>query len=274
MVGKWVRVGVAAAALAVPLAVGTPAAAQQNPFRWSGQLGAGKVLEVRGISGSIRTELASGSTAEVVAEKHGRSGDFDRVEIRVEQDGDGVTICSVYRPERNRDGCDNGGDSDRGRDHWRGDHDEIRVEVDYVVKLPAGVDFVGNLVSGDVDVVDVRSDVEASSVSGNVSVSTTGKGWGSTVSGDIDVSMKSLDWKDLDFHTVSGDITLRLPAAFAANVDFESISGDLDSDFDLTLTSRNQHRWVGSRVHGTVGDGGGRSLSLKTVSGDVRLLKM
>jgi DUF4097 and DUF4098 domain-containing protein YvlB len=107
-----------------------------------------------------------------------------------------------------------------------------------------------------------------------VSVSTTGEGWGSTVSGDIDVAMGSLDWKDMDFHTVSGDITLRLPAAFAADVDFESLSGDIDSDFDMKLIGRQSRRWVGAHVRATIGDGGNRSLTLKTVSGDVRLIKM
>jgi len=266
MVGREMRLGMATVAVAA--LCGTGAAAQQNPFRWSGNMEAGQTLEVRGISGDIRAELSSGNTAEVVAEKHGRSGDFDRVEVRMVKERDGVVICAVYRPDENPDGCDT---RSSGR---RAHGDNIRVEVDYVVKLPAGVDFVGNTVSGDVDVSDVRSDVRASTVSGNVSVTTTGKGWGSTVSGDIDVEMGSLDWKDMDFHTVSGDITLRLPAAFAADVDFESLSGDIDSDFDLTLTGRQAHRWVGAHVQATIGGGGDRSLTLKTVSGDVRLIKM
>jgi hypothetical protein len=268
MIGRVTRVGLAMAAVAALCGAG--AASQENPFRWSGKMDAGQTLEVKGISGDIRTELASGSTAEVVAEKRGRSSDFDRVEVRMVKESDGITICAVYRPDENPDGCDMRGGDHRGRDR----DDNIRVSVDYVVKLPAGVDFVGNTVSGDVDVKDVRSDVKASSVSGNVSVSTTGKGWGSTVSGDIDVEMGSLDWKDMDFKTVSGDITLRLPAAFAAKVDFESLSGDIDSDFDLKVTGRQAHRWVGAHVQATIGDGGDRSLTLKTVSGDVRLIKM
>jgi hypothetical protein len=266
MVGRVMRVGMATVAMAALCETG--GTAQDNPFRWNGKMEAGQTLEVKGISGDIRAELSSGNTAEVVAEKRGRSSDFDRVEVRVVKEGDGITICAVYRPDENPDGCDM-----RDGGH-RGHSDNIRVSVDYVVKLPAGVDFVGNTVSGDVDVKDVRSDVKASSVSGNVSVSTTGTGWGSTVSGDIDVEMASLDWKEMDFKTVSGDITLRLPSAFAANVDFESLSGDIDSDFDLTLKGRQSRRWVGAHVQATIGDGGDRSLTLKTVSGDVRLIKM
>lgn len=260
---------VAALAGALVMVTATALAAQDNPFRWSGTLGQGKVLEVRGISGSIRAERASGSTAEVVAEKTGRSSDFDEVEIRVDQNADGVTVCAVYRPERyDREGCDL--DHAERRDDGWGKHD-IRVGVDFVVKVPEGVRLDAMQVSGDVEARDLRSDVNASSVSGDVFVSTSGVAEAHTVSGSLDIEMGSLDWKDLDFKTVSGDITLRLPAGLATDVDFESLSGDLDTDFDLKLQGRRSRRWVGAHVRGTIGDGGGRSLTLNTVSGDVTL---
>jgi DUF4097 and DUF4098 domain-containing protein YvlB len=126
------------------------------------------------------------------------------------------------------------------------------------------------MVSGDVEARDLRSDVTAGTVSGDVVVSTTGVARASAVSGSLDIQMGGLDWRDLSFHTVSGDITLRLPESFAAEVDFESVSGDLDSDFEVRLNA-TRRRWVGQKLRGTIGDGGGRSLSLNTVSGDVRL---
>jgi len=248
------------------------AGAQENPFRWSGRMASGQVLDVRGISGDIRAELASGSTAEVVAEKRGRSGDFDEVEVRVVEESDGVTVCAVYRPEEHPGGGCDLDEGDRVR-RDRSHRDEIRVSVDYVVKVPAGVELIGSMVSGDVEARGLRSDVKASTVSGDVIVSTTGTARANTVSGSIDAEMGSLDWKDLSFRTVSGDITLRMPAALAADVEFESLSGDLDTDFDLTLQGRSHRRWVGEHLRGTIGDGGGRSLSVQTVSGDLRLRK-
>lgn len=260
-----------AAALVVMAVVvsAASAAAQDNPFRWRGNMAKGKVLEVKGISGSIRAERASGGTAEVIAEKDGRSSDFDEVEIRVEQHGDGITVCAVYRPERyDSDGCDlNHSERD---DRWD-DHKSIRVHVDFTVKVPDGVELMASQVSGNVEARDLHSDVRASTVSGDVYVSTTGVARAHAVSGDLDIEMGSLDWKDLDFKTVSGDITLRLPADLATDVDFESISGDLDTDFDITLQGRNRRRWVGAKIRGSIGDGGGRSLSLNTVSGDVSI---
>lgn len=266
MVGKVMRFGAATAALAVVCA--TAAAAQQdNPFRWSGTLGSGQRLEVRGISGDIHAELASGNTVVVVARKEGRSRDFSQVEVRVVKNSDGVTVCAVYRPDENSDGCETGGH------HGWGDHDNIDVSVDYTVKLPAGVGLVAKTVSGDVVVRNVRSDVKAASVSGDVNISTTGEGSASTVSGDIDVQMASQDWKHLEFNSVSGDVTLRLPKTLAADVDVASVSGDLNSDFDITIRNR-EHHWVGTHVRGTIGGGGDRTLKVNTVSGDVHLEKM
>jgi DUF4097 and DUF4098 domain-containing protein YvlB len=255
------------AAAALGVLATTAAAQQKNPFRWSGTLESGQTLRVRAVSGDIHVQPTTGNTVQIVAEKHGRSGDFDEVEVRVVKDGDGVTLCSVYYPEDNPDGCNTGGH------HGWGRHRSTHVSVDYTVELPAGVDLVAETVSGDVEARHLRSNVKASSVSGDVTVSTTGRGWGSTVSGDIDVAMSNLEWKDLSFSTVSGDVTLRLPKTFAAAIEFQSVSGDFDSDFDVTLNHAG-HRWLGANIHGTIGGGGDRTLKVKTVSGDLRIEKM
>jgi hypothetical protein len=266
-------VGGVAAMAALSLLTGGPVAAQaatdQAPFRWSGSLAAGRVLEVKGIMGSIVAEPASDGVAQVVAEKSGRSTDFDEVEIRVVEDADGVTICAVYHPQDYfDDDCDL--DDRRRRDRDRGR--DARVDVDFTVRVPAGVELVATVVTGDVMVNGLRSDVSAHSVSGDVAVSTTGVVEAGTVSGSMDVAMGSLDWTRLSFNTVSGDITLRVPEGFGADVDFQSLSGDLDTDFDLVVDSRRDGRFVGSRIEGTIGEGG-RRLSFHTVSGDVRILR-
>jgi hypothetical protein len=250
------------------LSAAKPVAAQEEPFRWSGALAAGRVLEVKGVMGSVMAEPAPNGVAEVVAEKSGRSADFEDVEIRVVEAPDGVTICAVYHPEDyDDDDCDL--DDRRGRDNRRRD---ARVDVHFTVRVPAGVELIAGVVTGDVTVQGLRSDVSAHSVSGDVAVSTTGVVEAGSVSGSLDVEMGSLDWTRLSYNTVSGDITLRVPAGLGAEIDFESLSGDLDTDFDLVVDRRRDGRYVGSRVEGTIGDGG-RSLSFHTVSGDVRVLR-
>lgn len=259
----------AGAALAVLLGAPGPGTAQDDTFEWSGSLAPGRTLDVSSVSGDVRATPASGDVAEVVARKRGDRDDFDDVRIVVEEEADGVAICAIWHARhRERLTC-HGRDGDR--DHRDDDHDrhDIDVSVDFEVRLPAGVDFDGSTVSGDVDVRDVRSRVEASTVSGHVFVSTSETAWGSTVSGDIELDMGSMDWDDLRLSTVSGDITLWLPEGIGTEVEFESISGDFDSDFPVTVRRRDD-RFVGMEFEGTLGDGS-RDLTLKTVSGDVRL---
>lgn len=267
MTGRWVR-RVAGAAVMTVVAAGSASA--QDTFEWSGRVGADGVLKVRGISGTVRAEPTSGATARVTAEKRGRSGDFEEVEIVMEQDGDDVIVCAVYGSWNHGDGCDGErwGDGDR-RERRR----SIDVEVDFVVHLPTGVPLSAAMVNGDIDIVDVRSDVRANTVNGDIVISTSGVARAQTVSGSVDVSMGSDDWEDLDFQTVSGDVTIRMPEGLDTDVSFSSLSGDFRSDFDVAMERRSGRRWqVGSRVRGTIGDGG-RSLSVQTVSGDLRLLR-
>lgn len=264
MTGRLTRLRIGGAVLLWVAGV-LPLSAQDNTLEWSERLGLGDVLEVKNITGNIRVVIADGSTAQVVAEKRGRRGDFDRIDIRIEQERDGVTICAVY-DRSDRDGCDQNGDRRSDRDDDR----EIRASVDFEVRLPPGVEFIGSSVTGDVEIRDVESDVTANTVTGDIDVSTTETAWASNVSGSINVEMGSTAWNDLAFNTVSGDITLRLPAGIDTDVEFESLSGEIDSDFDLTLRDRARRRLIGSHVRGTIGDGG-RSLSFNTVSGDVRL---
>jgi len=189
------------------------------------------------------------------------------VEIRVVEERDGYTVCAVYHASaRSGNDCDNHNDGgDRGRRR------SIDVDVNYVVRVPAGVELVGTMVSGDIRAEGLRSQVRANTVNGDIYVSTSEKAWGNTVSGSIEIAMGSMDWKDLDFKTVSGDVTLWLPAGIDTDVDFASLSGDIDSDFDITMTGRKSRSWIGANIEGYIGTKGERSLSFNTISGDVRL---
>jgi len=249
----------------------TPLQGQNDTFEWSGRMTSGQTLEVKGIVGDIRTSLASGDQAEVVARKRGEEDDFFQVAIEMAEDGDRIIICAVYGEWNHGEGRCHPDHEHRGDDEGRHRNVDMDVEVDYEVRLPAGVDFDGAIVSGDIDADGLRSDISVHTVDGNISVVTTGRAWANTVSGDIEIEMGDFSGGDLDFNTVSGDITLWLPVNFSADVDFNSLSGDFDTDFDMDVLSK-EDRWIGSRVEGTIG-GGGRELSLNTVSGDVKVLR-
>ena len=249
-----------------------PVLGQEGSFSWSGRMTQGQVLEVKGIVGNIHAVFTNGTEAEVVAVKRGEEDDFHQVAIEIAETGSRVVICAVYGTWNHGEGrChpdhENRGDDDEGRNR----NVDTDVKVDYEVRLPAGVEFEGVVVSGDVRAEELRSDVSLTTVDGDVFVSTTERAWAKTVSGDMEIEMGDFGGEDLDFSTVSGDITLWVPADFSADVDFNSLSGDFETDFQMSVT-REKSKWIGSSIEGTIG-GGGRDLSLSTVSGDVNLLR-
>lgn len=239
------------------------AAAQAGDFHWSGRLAAGQTIEIRGVQGTIVADLASGDAVEVSARKDGRRDDPDLVDIEVVTHAEGVTICAVYpslpgRGSENRCGPD-------GTYSMNTDNNDVRV--DFTVRVPAGVRLAARSVSGSVEARGLRSDVDARTVSGGVTVSTTETAQARTVSGSVTAILGSTAGTEpLAFKTVSGNVTVELPAGAAANVRMRTVSGGFESDFPLTTQGRMSRR----QIEGTIG-GGGRSIVLETVSGSVRL---
>ncbi|HEX2188686.1 MAG TPA: DUF4097 family beta strand repeat-containing protein [Longimicrobiaceae bacterium] len=263
-----------AALSAAGLAAAAPTR-QEQPFRWSGRIAAGKTIEVKGVRGTIRALPASGSEVEVVAVKRGGRSAPETVRMEVVPHEDGVTVCAVY-PRGSRDGRrDRGGEGEGGYNRcdpgdWRGlNVEDNDVSVDFTVRVPAGVRLAARNVSGDVHAEGLRGRVDARSVSGDVRISTSDYGEASTVSGEIFASLGNGRWSgELDFRTVSGDVTLELPARTSTEVRIETMSGEIRSDFPLDVERRQMRR----RVRGTLGEGG-RELYVTTLSGDVRLVR-
>lgn len=238
--------------------------APQDDFRWRGPVAAGDWIEIKGVNGGIRAEAADGNEVEVTAVKRrGREGRPEDVRIeRVAHDG-GVTICAIYpssrrsRPNR----CTAG-------DEWNSSVDDNDTRVEFVVRVPRGVHFLGATVNGAVEARSMPADATVSTVNGAVSVSAAGVVQASTVNGDVDVSTGRADaGRNLNFSTVNGDITLEVPAGFRARVDAELLNGRIRSDFPLSM-SRGEY--VGRSAEGEIG-GGGRELRLRTVNGDIEI---
>src|SRR5438128_8613422 len=153
----------AVAALAlVPRAV-----AAQNEFHWKGKVAPGKAIEIKGVNGDVRAIAGSGDVL-VTAVKHARRSDPDEVKIEVVQHEDGVTICAVYPSDGRRENTCEAGD---------GGHMNVRdndVTVDFTVRVPAGVRFLGKTVNGDVAAAGGASELAAPPVDGSIRMSTTG----------------------------------------------------------------------------------------------------
>ena len=294
---------VASLALLPALASGQSLVGQNDSvYTWRGQIAAGARLLVRNYNGPIEVIPASGSTAEVRAEKRtgGGGGDIRDVafDVTTARNGD-VQICSTLR---NNNPCDD------DRHGWNEDDGGWRrhVTVAMTVLVPRGVavkvwtgngavsvERVGGEVSastgngrvtvsgtdglvnvstgnGDVEVRDAKAAVRVSTGNGRVHVTTSqGPVDAHTGNGDIDVQMSALrSAEDMGFHTGSGTVRVTLPANYNGDLDASTGNGDIRSDFDLKVQGRMSPR----RVHATIGTGG-PTLRLTTGNGRVELRK-
>ena len=236
-------------------------AQQVGDFTWHGAASTGESIEVKGVNGDVIAELADGSEIEVRAEKTARRSDPDDVRIEVIEHSGGVTLCAVYPSSRGEENsCEPGSG---GRNNVRNND----VQVTFYVKVPAGVEFRGRTVNGDVEVRDLSSDVSAHTVNGDIEIATTGFAEANTVNGSIETAMGSFDVeRGLSFSTVNGSISLDVPDDIDADVDAKWVHGSLEADLPLKLVGRlSKHA-----AQGALGQGG-PELNLKTVNGSIHI---
>lgn len=235
---------------------------RSQEFRWAGVVAAGRTVEIKGINGDIKAEPAAGAQVEVIAVKTARRSDPALVELRVLEHGDGVTICVVYPSDDpgNPNTCE---PCPAGRMSVR-DND---VKVDIRVNVPAGVNFNGKTVNGEIDARSISGNVDLSTVNGSIKISTSGYARAKTVNGEIAATLGNTDWLEkLEFKTVNGGITLDLPAHTSTDIKADTFNGSISSDFQLATVSRMTKR----HLSGTIGSGG-RELILKTLNGSIKL---
>jgi hypothetical protein len=159
----------------------------QDQFVWRQRIQRGLSVEIQGIKGNVLAEAASGEEVEVFAVKRG-TDDTREVNIQTVWHDGGVTICAVYpdffphhkpftcRPGEANDIRDL--EMDQTRDYalikfGKGSEGEIRfldVEVDFIVRVPAGVRFIGRTFVGDVIADLPLSDITAQCATSNVIV--------------------------------------------------------------------------------------------------------
>jgi len=252
-------------ALAAPAGLLAQTASSTN-FHWSGKLAAGQRLEIKGVNGAIHATGTTSGTADVSARKHSENGrsDPDDVKIVVVNTPEAVTICAVYPTP---DDADRDNSCEQGH-RWHSNTRDNDVVVDFTIQVPAGAEFDGQTVNGDVEATSLAGNTDVHTVNGSIDVSTTGHAEANTVNGSIRASMGKADFEEAEFRTVNGGITLTLPADLNTEVRAETVNGDLDSDWPVTIVGK----WGPRRMRGTIGKGG-RTLTLGTVNGDIRLRK-
>jgi hypothetical protein len=233
---------------------------RSDEFRWSGRIAPGATLEIKGINGRIQATPATGREIELVAVKRGRRHDPKLVEIDFAEHAGGLTVCALYPSVGSvKNECKPGKE---GRNHTRNND----VQVEFLLKLPAGVSLVARTVNGSIEALDLLGNVEAYAVNGSLRLETQGYVRAETVNGSIRATLGKAEWKDpLAFKTVNGSVRVSLPASANASVRVETVNGGIDNEFSLS----DMHKTRRS-LSGTIGSGG-RQLSISTVNGSVAL---
>lgn len=238
-------------------------AKHSDEFQWSGQVAPGGAIEIKGLNGGITAEQGTGSGVQVVAIKRSRRSDVDSVHIKVEQNAGGVTVCALYPNDEGEypESCN--GESKNGDNSVRNND----VSVDFTVRVPAQVAFVGKTVNGEISATSLSSNVIAKTVNGGIKISTTGFAEAASVNGAISARFSDANWtKTLSFKTVNGEINLDLPANLSTSVEAQTMNGTINSDFPLDVNNLKGRK----SVKGVIGSGG-RELVLKTLNGSINL---
>jgi DUF4097 and DUF4098 domain-containing protein YvlB len=237
---------------------------KEEAFDWKGAIAAGRTLAIRDVNGNIRVTQASGGEAVVHAVKRARKGDVSSVQVKVEQDADGITICALWTTDASAT-CSS--KSKHGHDD-SDDGDE--VNVDFTVQVPAGVRFEGSTVNGGIDAQGLTADAEVATVNGDIGLATAGVASATTVNGSVKLRLGKASWTgSLDARTVNGSVVVEMPAPADLDVTAGTLNGSVSSDFPLTLSGKMSPQ----KLHGTIGKGGPK-LRLESVNGDVSLRRV
>lgn len=219
---------------------------------WDGTIESGGSIEVKGVNGKIVAKAASGRTARVTATKKAwHDTDPDVVEIRVKESGNKVRIWAKY-PDS---------------DEWDS-HDGPHIQVDFVVEVPSGVEFIARTVNGGISAENLKSPVDLNTVNGSIKFSAVQGANAATVNGSIKARLTDTDTDDEIFlATVNGSIELKVPKGTNADFYAETVHGSITSDFPVTMSGK-----IGPReITGKIGRGG-RDLRLTTVNGSIKLV--
>ena len=286
---------IAISLLVLPAALTAQERTSDDLFTWSGRLASGSTLGIKHFNGPIEVREGTGDRVEFRAERRSRRS--NELSFEVQNESDGVTLCSVWR---GRSACDSG----RGGS-W--DWDDGPPSSRLTVTLPKGVRLRATTGNGDVTVEKASNDVEIRSGNGDVRITltagqvdvTTGNGeldvegatgpvkaatgngrvyvltssgpvTARTGNGEIDVKMKTLtSTSDMTFATGNGSVSVALPSSFNGEIDASTGNGEFRSDFEIRVIGRlNPHH-----VHGTIGNGGGQLIKMTSGSGRLELRK-
>ena len=232
-------------------------------------LKAGGSFSLKNVNGSITITTWKKEKVEINARKTTRYDpkQLKEVKIEVKSTSDSVSVDTIYPRRRN-----------------------IRVKVEYEVKVPEGIDLENvKSVNGSVTIEGSLGDVQASTTNGKIKLdgasgtislsNTNGNIEASHIRGELDVDttngsikLEMFSFKDgVKAKTVNGGITLKFDAFEKIDADLElrTVNGRIYLDLPVTFQNLQKSK---RRLEGRIGKGGSK-LSLRTVNGSIKITR-
>lgn len=250
------------------------------------KLGPEGEIALNNIAGDIVVTRGSGNdaTIEIVKTVRARTADDARamlaaVEVAVVERDGRAEVKAIYPRREGRGDARGDGWGDRGR--------RMATSVAYTVTAPARTRLTVGTVAGNVRVTDLRGDVSVSAVSGTVRIAGAGRtAEAKSVSGNVEVLDSQIDG-DLEAQSVSGDVSVRKVSARRMEVgsvsggvtlqdvqcdrvEGHSISGAIDYAGPLAKSGRYEFASHSGEARVVVTGGTGFELEARSFSGTVR----
>jgi hypothetical protein len=245
----------------------------QDAFRWEAELEPGTTIHLRTVTGHIEITPADGRFARIAGSTHW-VGRRDPVHFAWSRDGDEVYVCALWASNRD---CNDEDDGFAGSDRsWLNIFSLFKrrptnVSASLRVVLPPGVKVDAHTMNGPITMVGATGGITARTLNGSIKIDhSAGPVEAKGTNGSIDVSLDSLGPEDaVVLQSVNGSMTAIMPPSLEGDVELKTVNGGVRSDFSISgdgeLTSHS--------LRGQIGNSS-REVVLKTVNGDVSLLKL
>lgn len=168
------------------------------------------------------------------------------------------------------------------RNFWNKDY---KFNMDLVIKLPKGVDFVdvSTVNNGEIFIQNLECNLEVSNVNGSLEVKNhIGNIEASTVNGNVMVNFLNNPTSYANFSTINGTIEVECLKQLSAEVNYKTMHGDFFTNYDnieflanKIIKSESKHHQstkykLGSTKSFKIGNGEAE-FSFKTLNGDMYL---
>lgn len=126
---------------------------------------------------------------------------------------------------------------------------------------------------GETSIQNIKNEIEMKSCHEVILKNVTGPLVVSTISGGISVVFTDISKdKPISLAAIGGDVDVTLPARSPVDLEMSTVSGNMYSDFDLPSSNKDMHRVGGGTIKAQL-NGGGTSLKLRDISGNIYLRK-